>query len=98
MTACPGVPNARWAFRAERSQPAIKVGTNCFVTSRRDAQKIDERDLVFEGLSQPAVVGGVGISPHEGIVDRLVLLENLLVGHPLVVVPDPRAETWERRS
>ena len=61
------------------------------VTAGRDAQEINHRDPVSVCRPKPLVVGGVRVSPHKGVVDRVVAFENLAVDFPLIVVPDPSA-------
>ena len=42
-------------------------------------------------LAEPSIVGRVRVLPHEGVVNRLVPLEDLPMHLALVVVPDPAA-------
>ena len=51
--------------------------------------------LVLERLAKPSVVGRVRVLAHEGVVDRLVALENLAMHLALIVVPDLAARLRE---
>ena len=68
------------------------------IAAGRDAEEIDDRYLVLERLAKPSVVGRVRVLAHEGVVDRLVALENLAMHLALVVVPDLAARLRETRS
>ena len=57
------------------------------ISSRRDPQKINDRNLVLEGFLKPAIVWSVWILAHEGVVHHLVAVENLTVNLTLIVVP-----------
>ena len=65
------------------------------VAAGRDAEEIDDRHAVLERLAKPSVVGRIRVLAHEGIVDRLVALENLPMHFALVVVPDLAARLRE---
>ena len=65
------------------------------VAAGRDAEEIDDRYPVLERLAKPPVVGRVRVLAHEGVVDRLVALENLPMHLALVVVPDLAARLRE---
>ena len=58
------------------------------VLARRDAQEIDDGNLVLVSLAQPSVVGGSRVGAHKGVVDGFLALVDLPVRVPLVVVPD----------
>jgi hypothetical protein len=65
------------------------------VTAGSYAQEINDRYPIFERLAKPSIVGGVWILSHEGVVDRLVALENLPVHLGLVIIPDLAAWFWK---
>ena len=46
-------------------------------------------------LAKPAIVGRIRVLAHEGVVDRLVALENLPMHLALIVVPDLAARLGE---
>ena len=50
---------------------------------------------ILERLAKPSVIGGVRVLAHEGVVDRLIALENLAMHLALVVVPDLAARLRE---
>ncbi len=63
-------------------------GKHGLVATRRYTQEINDWYSVLKCLAQPAIVGGVRVLTHEGVIDRLVALENLPVHLALVVIPD----------
>jgi hypothetical protein len=58
------------------------------VATGRNAEEIDNRNLVLACLKQPLVVSGTGISTHKSVVDRFIPLENLPMHLTLVIVPN----------
>jgi hypothetical protein len=54
------------------------------------------RYLVLERLAKPAIIGRIWVPAHEGIVNRLVSVENLPMHLALVVIPDFAA--WLREN
>ena len=73
----------------------MKARQHGLIAAGRNAEEIDDRNLVLERLAKPSVVGGVRVLAHEGVIDRLVALENLAMHLALVVVPDLAARLRE---
>ena len=48
-------------------------------------------EFVLVCCSKPLVVGSVRIAPHEGIVDAVIAVVDLVVSFQLIVVPDTSA-------
>ena len=67
----------------------------CKKAPRRDADKINNRNLLLAGFPQPPVVCGVWIGPHERVLNQIVALVDLTMDLTLVVVPDLRTWLWE---
>jgi len=57
----------------------------------RSAEEIDDRDLLLHRIPEPAVIRGVRVGPHEGIVDTLVARVDLAMSLALFVIPDSPA-------
>ena len=62
-----------------------------------DAEEIDHRDPVFEGFTEPTIVGGIRIIPHEGIIDGFATFEYLAMYLSLIIVPDTLTRTGKHR-
>jgi hypothetical protein len=58
------------------------------VSAGRDAEEVNNSNLVIECFAQPSIVCGLGVLTHEGIVNRFVAFKNLAMYLALVVVPD----------
>ena len=65
------------------------------ISSGRNPKEIDDRNLVFERLAKPAVIGHIRVLAHEGVVDRFIAIEDLPMHLALVVVPDFTARLRE---
>lgn len=76
-----------WARLDDRSQPPDEGWKNGLIAPRRDPEKVDDWDLVLEGLSEPTVVCGVRIVAHESVVHHLIAVENLAADITLVIIP-----------
>ena len=70
--------------------PTMNVGAIACSEPRGNAEKVTDRNLMLDGFAKPSVVGGIGILPYEGILDRLVTPEYLTVYLALVIVPNAR--------
>jgi hypothetical protein len=57
------------------------------LASRRDSEKVDDWDLILEGLSKPTIICRVRIVAHESVVHHLIAVENLAVDITLVIIP-----------
>jgi hypothetical protein len=60
---------------------------NGSVTPGRYAEEIEDWNLCLLRHPQPAVVGGVRIVAHEGVVDDLFAALDLFMDLPLIVIP-----------
>ena len=65
-------------------------------------EEIDDGYPVLERLAKPAIVGGVRVLAHKGIIDRFVAITNLPMHVALVVVPHlgtgPRKNRLDRKQ
>src|SRR4051794_33009886 len=61
------------------------------IPARRDAEKVNDRDLLVHGVPQPAIIRWIWVGSHEGIFDEFIASIDLLVGIALIVIPDPTA-------
>jgi hypothetical protein len=68
------------------------------VAPGRDAEEVDERDLLLGGFAEPHVIGRRWIGAHESIIQLVLAGEDLLVHLALIVVPDPPALPREHGS
>jgi hypothetical protein len=68
------------------------------IPTRRSAEEIDDRDLLLHRIPEPAVIRGVRVGPHEGIVDNLVARVDLAMSLALIVITDPPALAREHGS
>ena len=78
--------NAR--FERRRIPPGNEGRDQSLVSARRDAEKVDDGNLVFVSVAQPTVVSGFRVGTHERVVDGFVALVDLPMGFAQVVVPD----------
>jgi len=73
-----------WGERHPRFQcllipPGDKGRQNGLISTGRDPEEIDDGYLVLIRFSKPTVVGCIRILAHEGVVNRLIALEDLAI-------------------
>ena len=59
------------------------------IASGRSAEEIDDGDLLLHRILEPAVVRGVRVDPHEGIVDDIITRVDLAMRLALILISDP---------
>jgi len=65
------------------------------VTTRSDAEEVDNWDLVLHRLAEPPIIGGIGVLTHESVINCFFSLKNLAVNVSLIVVPNATARLWK---
>jgi hypothetical protein len=65
------------------------------ISTGRDPEEIDDGDLVLIRFSKPTVIGCIRILAHEGVVNRLIALEDLAMHRALVIIPNLAARLRE---
>ena len=65
------------------------------VATGRDPKEIDHGHLLLHRLAEPPIVRRTRVGSHEGVFDAVVPSVDLLLGFPLIVIPDPGSRSWE---
>jgi hypothetical protein len=67
----------------------------CLIPAWCNAQEVDDRDSVFESLSEPTIVRVFRVFAHKGVVDGIVPVVDLLMYASLIVIPNPCSRAWK---
>jgi hypothetical protein len=68
------------------------------IPTGRNAEEIDDRDLLLHRIQKPAVIRRVWISAHELVVDDIIARVDLPMSLTLIVIPDPSAPSRKKLS
>src|ERR1700756_4569562 len=72
-----------------------KCRDNRLIPTGRNAEEIDDRDLLLHRIPEPTVIRRVRIGAHKSVIDDIITSVDLAMNLALIVIPDLSAPSRE---